>query len=589
LLNVRYNKRYLNLYREGLLKQLFILLLLVGFIEAKTYEKLEFSGEGIDFLMGDFSSSTLYKVIGKPYPPFYTPWRDDPTFQESDIKTYHTLLDEYFQSFGYYKADINITVKEDFIDVNIHKNEPIKVTSIMIEPSKELRRGILFKEGDTFNTATFTATKKGLERYLLEEGYPKYAFDAKAYVDLDAYEVKLDFHVDKNASYRLGETKIAGRENVDEVIIREQIAYKVGDKYNIANLEKTYDQLYELGVYDYILVEPKLDSNESEVPIDITLKKGDTKFLKGSVGYNSNEGARGGLSWIDKNFYGNLKVFDVGIKMTQIGYEAYNIFYNPRIMLPYVGKITFENNINYHKYRYDTFDESALINRVTFGKRLFGLEHYFGLLTEYSIVDAKVASAQDDDGNYFINSLFYRLLIDKRDSMTNARNGYYVSLYIEKSMSALSSDFEYFKALLELRYLKSFGSRWTVGIKTRIGSINEDVPIFKRFFTGGSFTNRGYEYRELGPKDSAGVPFGGVSLVDVMTEVRYRVWQKLSLVAFYDTSALSLEPHNFDDTFYGSYGAGVRYVTPIGPLRLDFGFPEDIDGFAFHISIGQVF
>ncbi len=187
------------------------------------------------------------------------------------------------------------------------------------------------------------------------------------------------------------------------------------------------------------------------------------------------------------------------------------------------------------------------------------------------------------------SELFYRLLIDKRDSMTNARNGYYVSLYIEKSMSALSSDLEYFKALLELRYLKSFGDRWTFGVKTRVGSINESVPIFKRYFTGGSFTNRGYEYRELGPKDGAGVPFGGVSLVDVMSELRYRVWQKLSLVAFYDTSSLSLEPHNFDDTFYGSYGAGVRYVTPIGPLRLDFGFPEDKDGFAFHISIGQVF
>ena len=558
-------------------------------LQAKTYDKLEFRGEGIDFLIGDFSSSMLYKVIGKPYPPFYTPWRENPTFEESDIQTYQTLINEYFQSHGYYKADVNITAKQEYMDVNIKKNAPIKVSTIKIGPAKELKKGVLFKEGDIFNTASFSATKKGLERYLLEEGYPKYAFDAKAYVDIDAYEVKLDIHVDKNASYRLGKTRIEGRENVDDVIIREQITYKEGDTYDIRELEKTYDNLYELGVYDFITIAPKLDLNESEVPVDITLKKGDTKFLKGSLGYNTDEGARGSLSWIDKNFYGNLKVFDVGIKMTQVGYEAYNIFYHPRIILPYMGKITFENNINYHKYRYDTYNESGFVNRITLGKKAFGLEHYFGLLTEYSEIDAKVASAEDDAGNYFINSLFYRLLIDKRDSMTNARNGYYLALYLEKSMSALSSDLEYFKALLELRYLKSYGDRWTFGVKTRVGSINEDVPIFKRFFTGGSFTNRGYEYRELGPKDSGGLPFGGVSLVDVMAEVRYRVWQKLSLVAFYDTSMLSLDPHKFDDTFYGSYGAGVRYITPIGPFRLDFGFPEDKDGFAFHISIGQVF
>ncbi len=566
-----------------------IVLLLLSMLEAKTYDKLNFKGEGIDFLVGDFSSSTLYKVIGKPYPPFYTPWRDDPTFDESEMDSYQTRLNEYFQSFGYYKADINVTAKEDAIDVTIHKNTPIKVTSIMIAPAKELRRGILFRKGDVFTTDKFKATKQGLERYLLEEGYPRYGFDAKAYVDVDKYEVKLDFHVDKNASVKLGETTISGREDVDDVIIREQLVYKKGETYDVRKLEETYDKLYELGIYDYIVIEPKLENNASEVPVDITLKKGETKFIKGSIGYNTNEGARGSISWIDKNFFGNLKVFDIGIKATQIGYEAYNIFYNPRIMIPYLGKITFENNINYHKYRYDTFDESALVNRITFGKRAFGLEHYFGLLTEYSIIDAKVDSARNDDGNYFINSLFYRLLIDKRDSMTNATNGYYIALYLEKSMKALRSDLDYFKALLEMRYIKSFGSRWTVGVKTRIGAINESVPIFKRFFTGGSFTNRGYEYRELGPKDSAGVPFGGVSLVDVMSEVRYRVWDKLSLVGFYDSSMLSLEPHKFDDTFYGSYGAGVRYITPIGPLRLDFGFPQDKDGFAFHISIGQVF
>ena len=452
-----------------------------------------------------------------------------------------------------------------------------------------MRSGILFKVGDGFNTATFSATKKGLERYLKEEGYPQYAFKAKAYVDIDAYKVDLDFFIDKKSAFRLGETTIEGRGDVDEVIIREKIAYKKGQKYDIRKLEKTYDDVYELGVYDYILVAPDLDSNASEVPVKMKLEMGDTKFIKGSIGYNSNEGARGGISWIDKNFFGNLKVFDIGLKVSQRGYEAYNIFYNPRIMIPYLGKFTFENNINYHKFSYDTFDETVILNRMTLGKRAFGLEHYFGLLTEYSKIRAKVKSAENESGNYFINSLFYRLLIDKRDSMTNARNGYYVSLYIEKSMKSLGSDLEYTKALLELRYLKAFGPKWTFGSKLRVGAINENVPIFKRFFTGGSFTNRGYEYRTLGPKDSADVPLGGVSLVDVMMEMRYKVWQKLSLVGFYDTSMLTRKPEHFHEDFLGSYGVGVRYMTPIGPFRLDFGFPQDRDGFAFHISIGQVF
>jgi len=217
------------------------------------------------------------------------------------------------------------------------------------------------------------------------------------------------------------------------------------------------------------------------------------------------------------------------------------------------------------------------------------LEHYFGLLTEYSQIDAKVAEAEDESGNYFINSLFYRLLVDKRDSMIDARNGYYISLYLEKSMKGIGSDLDYFKSTADLRYIKSVGSSWTFATKLRVGRIDADVPIFKRFFTGGANTNRGYDYRGLGVKDSAEVPLGGVSLVDVMLEARYRVWQKLWLTSFYDTSLLSLEPDNFDDDYYGSYGVGMRYNTVIGPIRVDFGFPQDRDDWTFHISIGQVF
>ena len=571
------------------MKYLFALLLLSVTLFAKSYEKLEFHGKGIDFLVGDFSTSTLYKVIGKEYPPFYTPWRKDPIFKSSEMKTYQTLLNEYFQSLGYYKADINVTQKEDYIDVNIQKNAPILVKSIKVAPSKELKKGVLFKVGKPFNTASFTATKKGIERYLQEEGYPRYSFDAKAYVDVDAYRVDLDFHVDKNISTRLGETTIAGRGDVDEEIIRELIDYKKGEKYDVRKLEKTYDDIYELGVYDYILVEPKLENNATQVPVTIDLKMGETKFIKSNIGYNTDEGLRGGISWTDKNFLGNLKVFDIGIKATEIGYEAYNIFYNPRIILPVVGKITFQNDINYRHYRYDTFDETTLQNRVTLGKRAFGLEHYFGMLTEYSKIDAKVESAKNESGNFFLNSLFYRLLIDKRDSMIDAKNGYYVALYLEKSMKGLGSDLDYFKSSLELRYIKSLGRRWIVAAKTRLGAIDADVPLFKRFYTGGSTSNRGYEYRDVGSKDSARVPLGGVSLVDVMLEARYRLWRQLSIVGFYDTSMLSLKPHTFDDTFYGSYGVGMRYTTPIGPFCLDFGFPQKGDGFAFHISIGQVF
>ncbi len=567
------------------------LFLLLSLLDAKVYDKLVFKGKGLDFLVGSFASSTLYKVIGKEYPPFYTPWRDDPTFDTKEIKKYKEKLSEYLESLGYYRGEVGIKEGSDKLVANITLNEPIKVTSIKIYPAKELRRAILFKEGSTFNTANFTASKKRIERGLLEYGHPFYDFDAKAFVDLDRYRVDLDFHVDKNGTYYFGNTTISGQGDVDEEIIKDEITYKVGQKYNIREVEKSYDNLYDLGVYDYITMEPNRDElNGSKLPMKIGFVMGETKFLKGGIGYNTDEGARGSIEWIDKNFFGNLKVFDIGAKVTQRGYEIYNIYYDPRIIAPLIGKIDFKNEINYKKQRYDTFDETTILNRITFGKKLFDIEHYFGLLSEYSDIKAKSKESLDESGNYFINSLFYRFLIDKRDSKIDAHNGYYISLYLERSLKFLASDLDYFKSILEMRYIKSWGSRWTAGVKTRVGRIDADVPIFKRFFTGGSITNRGYEYRELGEKDSAGVPLGGVSLVDLMFETRYRVWRKLSVVGFYDTSHLSRSSDDFNGKYYGSYGFGFRYGTPIGPVRVDFGFPEDRSNpYLFHISIGQTF
>ncbi len=573
------------------MKKIVVLLFIsVVMLFSKEFEKLEFRGEGIDFLMGTFSSSNLYKVIGKPYPPFYTPWRDDPTFDDTKLDKYKELITDYFNSHGYYNVELNSTVKKDKIVIDIHKNEPIRIKSIKVHPTSKLSRYLPYKEGDVFTTEGFKTSKKSIERALLENGYPRYSFDAKAYVDLDLYEVNLDYHADKNKTVKLGKTFIEGREDVDEEIIKEAITYKEGNRYDIRELEKTYDNIYEYGVYDYITVEPQVDKNGSTVPVDIKLKMGNTKFIKNSFGYNTDTGARGSLSWIDKNFFGNLKVFDIGLIVSEQGYEIYNTFYNPRIILPYIGKIDFKNEINYHKIDYDSYEERGWVNRLTFGKKAFGLEHYFGLLTESNKIKSKVAGTEDESGSYFINSLFYRLLVDKRDSMVNAKKGYYASLYLERSDKAIGSDLDYFKALVELRFIKSYmRDKLTFGLKTRIGSINSDVPTFKRFYTGGSITNRGYDFQQLGLKDAKGVPRGGVSLVDILSEVRYEVYPKLSGVLFYDSSMLSLEPHKFDDDFHDSWGVGVRYLTPIGPFRLDFGFPRDENDWTFHVSIGQVF
>ncbi len=576
-----------------LLRGLFAFVLLsifVNTLHAKVYQTLEFKGSGVDTLMGELSSSKLYSVIGKPFPPFYAFWRSNPTFESDDLDEYKSKLKDYYESLGYFKAKIYPKIKDDKIVIEIEKNKPIKIAILKVAPDRKYAKLTAFKKGDVFRTDAFKKSKENITRYMMENAHPKYGFDAKAYVHLDSYKVDLDYHVDENQTCFIDDTAISGQGDVKKEIIEDAIVYKKGEKFDIRKLEETYDNIYEYGIYDYIAVEPKLDQNGTNVPISIALKTGETKFLKTNIGYSTDLGARGGISWTDKNFFGNLKVLDLGIKINKIGYESHAMYYDPRIIVPYVGKITLKDELKYYMHNYDSFKENVWENRFTLGKIFVGLEHYFGILTEVSRIKPKVAGFEDDGGNYFINSFFYRVLIDKRDSMIDAKKGYYISLYLEQASKYLASDITYLKALLEMRYIKSFGKKTVFGVKTRLGSINKNVPIFKRFYTGGSVTNRGYAYRDVGAKDPDGIPLGGVSLVDALFEVRRQMFfDDFWLTAFYDTSMLSQKAHYFKDTFYDSVGFGLRYITPIGPLRLDFGFPQQTKGFEFHISIGQVF
>jgi outer membrane translocation and assembly module TamA len=128
------------------------------------------------------------------------------------------------------------------------------------------------------------------------------------------------------------------------------------------------------------------------------------------------------------------------------------------------------------------------------------------------------------------------------------------------------------------------------------------VPFFKRYFLGGSTSLRGWGRYEVAPLTDSGLPLGGLSLFEGSSEARYRLTSKLSAVAFVDFGGVGLEPWKpTPDGLRVDVGPGLRYQTPVGPVRVDFGYQlTPIDGLVVngeeeqrhwrvHISIGQAF
>ncbi|MCH9739652.1 MAG: BamA/TamA family outer membrane protein, partial [Epsilonproteobacteria bacterium] len=350
-------------------------------------------------------------------------------------------------------------------------------------------------------------------------------------------------------------------------------------------LEESYDNIYKLGVFSKIQLEAELNKSKNGItPIYINLEEGKTKEVISQLGYDTEEGARGGVDYVDHNFFGNLREFRAGAKLSTRGYRAYTGFYDPKIVFPIIGKLSFRNELSYHNWEYDGYDEALLVERVTFGRELFRLDHFFG----FQIENNKITSDNGLllSGTYLINSLFYRLVIDERDDIMDAKNGYYLSFYAEKAMKQLSSDIDYLKLLGEARYIKQYDPM-VFAFKIKVGTLDQETPIFKHFYAGGAMSNRGFEYRDVGPH-SDGDPIGGVGLIDTSLEARYYLSENFAVVSFIDASTISEEVEKFSDEWYRSYGFGMRYLSVIGPLRVDIGFQEDAN-FALHLGIGQVF
>jgi outer membrane protein insertion porin family/translocation and assembly module TamA len=193
-------------------------------------------------------------------------------------------------------------------------------------------------------------------------------------------------------------------------------------------------------------------------------------------------------------------------------------------------------------------------------------------------------------------------------SLLDARQGYVSTLHVEQAGRWLQGDFDYYELTTEGRYYVTVSDRFVVALRGRAGAIDshgpeeELVPFFKRYFLGGAPNLRGWGRYEVSPLSGSGLPLGGHSFLNFSTELRFPIAGKFGGVIFLDGGNVWTNPWDFnlEDMRYDA-GPGLRYNTPIGPVRLDVGYQlNPIEGllvngepqsrrFRIHFSIGHAF
>jgi len=187
---------------------------------------------------------------------------------------------------------------------------------------------------------------------------------------------------------------------------------------------------------------------------------------------------------------------------------------------------------------------------------------------------------------------------DRRDDPFNPEKGYFLSLVLERAYPLFMSESDFFKSFLKYQHFIPVVPGITFSLTSRLGVGEGDMPIHERFFAGGSNSFRGAEFDELGPKDYTSFkPIGGKALVLLNFELTFPLLSALkdfSGVLFYDKGSVFEETKDYYLAgLEDALGVGIRYRTPLGPVRLELGWnfdaPKEERKVLAFISIGNVF
>lgn len=410
--------------------------------------------------------------------------------------------------------------------------------------------------------------------------------------------------VDEGKQYYLGEISVSGLETIRPILVTRELLISPGDSLNEKLLMQSMRNIYQMGLFKGVRFTYE-GENTLQNTIDLMIEVTEAQYhiVDIGCGYLSPEALFLEASWMDPNIMGNEQKLILSMYgMTYIGDDIGKEF-NPTITYDEAWFLStrwkFRLNLGFLYYKIPGLDQRSWSFSPSIARTIWNdMQFSAGIEYEY-----EKYWETGDEGNstsdwYGTGSMNATVVYDTRMPVMDPIRGHRYMFNGKVSGGILGgSDFCRFEA--EVRKLFCLSDRFIVSLRGRIGnaftySTNTSIPPDDRFFLGGGTTIRGYAYNSIGPEDEAGNPIGGSDEVLGNIEVRAGILGDLWIVLFLDAGGLwdAFDTINIDSFAFGT-GIGLRYNTPFGPIRLDYGFApshrNSVETGRFYLGLGQAF
>ncbi|HET7826068.1 MAG TPA: BamA/TamA family outer membrane protein [Anaeromyxobacter sp.] len=517
----------------------------------------------------------------------------------------------------------------------VEEGEPTRIGTVDVRGIDDLPRKdrdrlleqVDLAPGRIFLAGRWEGLKEKLLETLREEGYAAAEVAGEVRVGLDTRVADVDIRVDHGPRYRFGEISVRERKpsRVPPWRVVEQAAAgaKPGDWYTLEGQREAEGRVFRMGVFGAVKVKPGApEPGTGTVPLEVDVQESRFRTIAvgGGVAFDqTRQEVRATSTYVNRDFLGTLR------KLTldgRAGYAWIPTFYATAASgakSGFVGSLTAELEQPRFGFRdlraqtrlvlerglepayayYGSRARVALVytptNRLTVTPS-YNLEFYRLQAGSAQLGGSAPALLFGCPENCLLSYAEQLVEWDLRDDRQEPRHGQYLALSLQEGGGILGGSFTYFRVVPEARAYASFleGDRLTVAARVKVGTLvpagrnDASSPIVSRFYSGGN-DMRGFNTRRLSPQlvepvsgsTTRGftVPIGGNGLYEGSFEVRYGVTPSIVIAAFVDTGFVTAErlaASAFRSDIFVAVGAGVRYLTPVGPVRVDLGFRPDI-------------
>ncbi len=583
--------------------------------EVKEDETVFISGIGIKGLK-DIKAEKIKDAMITPFPSRKF-WKDPPEFNEQFLEDDIKRIEQVLREHGYYGSTVTYTL--DFrdknrkvdIEITVDQGDPVMVKTLSIavlgdqtdDYVSEVAKVTILEEGEPFSQINYQKSKVLIAELFSERDYPLADVKSEAIVNLRNREVNVEFTIDPGQQYYFGDVIFRGNSDIATRLLEREIEHEKGDLFSLSKTQKSRANIFETGLFNSVIVDTGYDEQKLEVQTTYSVTERKLGTIRFGVGYATEDNLRARLSWSQRNFLDGGKTLQLTSSYSSLTRGLMAELEKPHL----IGRnssLTFLLDVrrdDFPGYEGLSFDFNSTASKEFFDHlTVFSSLNVVYADIESQVLRTPIESARD---SVFITLLDLGVEYDLTDSFINPTRGMRLFLFVEKPLQIISSNrTDYLKSLAELRYYKNIsgivlGKRLTIGnISTIRDTKMLDVPIFKRFFAGGSASMRGYSFQHLSPLNPDRDPLGGNSMIVGNAEARFGLFNRLGGVIFFDYGNVYSKSFGFSafDLKYAA-GAGLRYHTIIGPVRADFGYllnPDDEernDRFKIFISIGQAF